>query len=505
MALQAAGMKRFFATMGLLSALTWLATAEPARPFSETLPEFEAMTRQLFDKSGVPGMAVGIIYRGQVVYLKGYGVRQAGHPETVDADTVFQVASCSKPMTSTAVAHLVSRKVMNWDDKIGEYLPDFALSDPWVTQHLTFRDLLSHRSGLPEAAGDVLENLGMDRSEILDSLRRLSPAYEFRAGYAYCNFGYTAAGEAAARADKKPFEQMMQDELFKPLGMTSASVRYADYEARPNRSFSHLIWKGKAQVTVRQPDAQAPAGGVSCSTRDLLRWMQVHLDPKQTLIERPVLAETYRIHAVTANNPANFSSSGYYGLGWIPSFDHKGRLRVSHSGAFFTGVRSCVALIPQEEVGIVVVCNAFPSALPEAVEAGFLKMYDEGKCDLAAAQTRGDLVVKALTQMSEGEPTPPPVQGVQGPDDQMLYNNLFYGTARFFRRDGKPWMELGKREFPLQVSGPQQFVYTRQPGRFEDITGFTLEVDDSGFTARGLGPKEFQRFDLVQQLPRPSR
>ena len=256
-------------------------------------------------------------------------------------------------------------------------------------------------------------------------------------------------------------------------------------------------------MTLREPDAQAPAGGVSCSTRDLLRWAQFHLDPKQIIIERSVLAETYRIHATTSNNPANFSASGYYGLGWIPSFDHKGRLHVDHSGAFFTGVRSCVALIPEEEVGIVVVCNAFPSALPEAVKAGFMKMYDDGQSDPAYSNMVGQKVLAALTGMSEGQPTPPPVSGLAGPDDQMLYNNLFYGSARLFRRDGKPWMALAKREFPLQVSGPNQFVYTREPGKYEDITGFTLDVDATGFTAHGLGPDQFQRFELVRMPPRP--
>lgn len=496
-------MKRFTLTVSLVATLACTLKAEPARPFSETLPGFEAMTRQLFDQSGVPGMAVGITYRGQVVYLKGYGLRQTGHPEPIDTETVFQVASCSKPMTSTALAHLVSRKVIRWDDKIKQYLPDFALQDDWVTQHLTFRDLLSHHSGLPEGAGDVLENLGAERASILHSLRLFAPAYDFRAGYAYSNYGYTAAGEAGARADHKPFAQLMQDELFKPLGMTSASVRFADYQAAPNRASSHLIWNGRPLVTVRDPDAQAPAGGVSCSIRDLLRWAQFHLDPQQTVIAREALAETYRIHSVTSNNPANFSASGYYGLGWIPSFDHKGRLHLAHSGAFFTGVRSCVGLVPQEEVGIVVVCNAFPSALPEAVQAGFMKMYDEGQSDLAYSQMVGQKVLAALSKMSAGQPTPTPLAGVPAPDHRMLYSSPFYGPARFFQREGRAWISLGQKEFPLQVSGPRQFVYTREPGKYEDITGFTIDIDPKGFTVTGLGPDQFRRFELVAQPARP--
>lgn len=488
-------MRKWTLALSLFLGLTWLAPAQPARPFAETLPAFDGMCRQLFESSGVPGLCVGVVYRGQVVYLKGFGVRQAGQNQAVDPDTVFQLASCSKPMTSSALAHLVSRKRIGWDDKIVSHLPDFQLSDPWITQHLTFRDLLSHRSGLPEFASDVLDNLGMGQSQLMGKLRLLKTAYDFRAGYAYTNLGYTAAALAAARADGKPFDQMMQDELFGPLGMKSASVRFADYQAAPNRASSHLLQEGGPLVTLRDPDHQAPAGGVSCSTRDFLRWAQFHLDPQQTIVPRPLLAETYRVHSVTADNPANFSSSGFYGLGWIPAFDSKGRLKVSHSGAFFKGVRSCVTLIPQEEVGVVVVCNAFPSALPEAISTGFLKMYDEGQCDIVASQAFADKVLTMLKKISATAPTPPVIAG--GPQAEGAYSNEFYGQARIFRRDGGLWLALGSQEFRLQVTGPQQLCSPAQPGKYEDIGSFLLNFEARGFVVKGLGPEQFSRFERL--------
>ena len=488
-------MKKWTLSLSLFLGLTWLAPAQPARPFAETLPAFEAMCRQLFENSGVPGLCVGVVYHGQVVYLKGFGVRQAGQNQPVDEDTVFQLASCSKPMSSTALAHLVSRKRIDWDDRIVSHLPDFQLSDAWVTQHLTFRDLLSHHSGLPEFAGDVLDNLGMSQQQVLHQLRLLKPAYDFRAGYAYTNFGYTAAAEAGARADGKSFDQMMQTELFGPLGMTSASVRFADFQQAPNHATSHLMRDGKPLATVRNPDHQAPAGGVSCSTRDFLRWAQFHLDPQQNIVPRAILAETYRVHSVTADNPANFSASGFYGLGWIPAFDSKGRLKLSHSGAFFQGVRSCVTLLPQEEVGIVVVCNAFPSALPEAISAGFLKMYDQGQCDPAFSQMVGDKVLAVLQKMSAAPPTPPPAPGMPGPSATGVYANEFFGEARILRRNEQPWLVLGSQEFPLVVTGPNQLCSPDQPGKYEDIHGFWLDIDSRGFVLQGLGPEQFSRFE----------
>ena len=161
-------------------------------------------------------------------------------------------------------------------------------------------------------------------------------------------------------------------------------------------------------------------------------------------------------------------------------------------------MRSCVTLLPQEEVGIVVVCNAFPSALPEAISAGFLKLYDEGNCDPVYSQTIGDKVLGVLQKMSASLPTPPPVAGLPGPKAEGTYANEFFGRARIFRRNAQPWLALGSQEFPLQVTGPRQLSSPRQPGKYEDIQSFLLNFDDQGFVVQGLGPEQFSRFHRVK-------
>ncbi len=156
-------------------------------------------------------------------------------------------------------------------------LPGFALADPWVTDHLTISDLYTHRSGLPDHAGDGLEDLGYNRAQVLEKLRQL-PLNPFRITYEYTNFGVTAGAEAVAAAAGTDWETLSQNTIYGPLGMTSTSSRFADYQARENRTVGHILEDGKYKVgPVRDADAQSPAGGVSSSVNDMAKWLDMVL------------------------------------------------------------------------------------------------------------------------------------------------------------------------------------------------------------------------------------
>jgi CubicO group peptidase (beta-lactamase class C family) len=166
------------------------------------LPELEKLANATLNKTGVPGIAIAVVYKDQIVYLKGFGVRETGKPDLVDPDTVFQLASISKPIASTIVAGVVGKGLVNWDDLIIQHDPGFQLDSPYVTRKVTLRDLFAHRSGLPGSpgfpihAGDDLEDLGFDRATILYRLRYLPAGDRFRSHYGYTNFGLTAAAIA---------------------------------------------------------------------------------------------------------------------------------------------------------------------------------------------------------------------------------------------------------------------------------------------------------------------
>src|SRR5437667_6805336 len=240
--------------------------------------ELEKLAQKQIQEDALPGLAIAIVFQDKAVYAKGFGVRDTSTKVPVDADTVFQLASLSKSIGSTVVAELVGEGKITWDSKLSMLDPTFEMFDPWVTREITIRDMYAHRSGLPAHAGDLLEDLGFTRAEILYRLRYQRPASSFRSHYAYTNFGMTEGGVAAAKAYGLEWEQAAEQKLFKPLGMTSTSSRYADFIARRNKALGHVLVDGKwVQKFKRDPDAQSPTGGVSSSVNDLAKWLRLQL------------------------------------------------------------------------------------------------------------------------------------------------------------------------------------------------------------------------------------
>jgi CubicO group peptidase (beta-lactamase class C family) len=153
------------------------------------------------------------VFQDRTVYAKGFGVRDTSAKVPIDADTVFQLASLSKPIGSTVVAELIGEGKITWDSKLKELAPTFAMFDPWVTREITIRDMYALRSGLPEHAGDLLEDLGFTRAEILFRLRYQRPETSFRSHFAYTNFGMTASAIAAAKAYRPGMGRSIEAEI----------------------------------------------------------------------------------------------------------------------------------------------------------------------------------------------------------------------------------------------------------------------------------------------------
>jgi CubicO group peptidase (beta-lactamase class C family) len=228
------------------------------------------MIKKAICERRTPGLAVGIVYKGQVAYLEGFGVREVGRPELVNSDTIFQVASVSKAISSTIVSSLVSDGTVKWDDPVVKYDPRFELSNPTVTSEVTIGDMFAHRSGLPGGAGNDLELVGYKQPTIMYRLRFPPPAYPFRDGYQYSNFGLTEGGLAAAKAAGEDWVTLADRQLFRPLGMTSTSMRYSDFTRHANRTHLHVLINNRwTPLLTRDADAQAPAGGASSNVRDL--------------------------------------------------------------------------------------------------------------------------------------------------------------------------------------------------------------------------------------------
>src|SRR6266852_1724081 len=358
-------------------------TPETAQQVEKVIREVEKLAQKQIQENALPGLAIAVVFQDKVAYAKGFGVRDVNTKASVDADTVFQLASISKPIGSTVIAKLVGERKITWDSKLSVLDPTFAMFDPWVTREVTIRDLYAHRSGLPEHAGDLLEDLGFTRAEILRRLRYQHSGSSFRSHYAYTNFGMTEGGIAAAKAYELEWEEAAKQKLYNSLGMTSTSSGYADFVARRNKALGHVLVDGKwVQKFKRDPDAQSPTGGVSSSVNDLTKWMRLQLAngkfEGKKVVDEKALTETHHPHMLTGFNPFTQLPT-FYGLGWNVSYDPEGRLRLNHSGAFGLGAATYVNLVPGEQLGIVVLTNAYPLGIAEAVGTMFVDIALYGK------------------------------------------------------------------------------------------------------------------------------
>ncbi|MBW0011779.1 serine hydrolase [Mycobacterium sp.] len=434
----------------------------PAGRINDAVARVDGLVGALMSSTGIPGMAVAIVHGGKTLYAKGFGAKDAtkgdGQNNKVDADTVFQLASVSKSIGATVVAHEVSDNVITWDTPVVSKLPWFALSDPYVTGHLTVADLYAHRSGLPDHAGDKLEDLGYDRRQSLERLKFL-PLAPFRISYAYTNFGVTAAAEAVAAAAGRAWEDLSDDALYRPLGMASTSSRFDDFENRPNHAVNHVKvgdkWEARFQ---RNPDPQSPAGGVSSSVNDMARWLLMLLgngtyDGRRIASPEALLpAYTAQMASVPATTPK--ARSGFYGYGFNVSVTSSGRTVYSHSGAFSLGAATNFVVMPSEDVGIVALTNAAPIGVPEALTAEFMDLIQYGEI----REDWAKLYKQAIGWMNNPEGS---LAGKQPPADPAparplgdyvgVYANNYWGPATVTDRDGALQLSLGpqNRSFPL--------------------------------------------------------
>ncbi|MDH6554739.1 serine hydrolase [Streptomyces sp. SAI-041] len=475
-----------------------LPTVPPAQPPAQltrakvetAVSRLDDVVRDAMHRTGVPGVAVGVVYDDKVMYLMGFGVRKVGTKDRIGADTVFQLASVSKPLASTVVAAAVGEKTVGWDDPVVKYTPGFALKDPWVSRHVTLADLFSHRSGLPDHAGDLLEDLGYDRSYILDHLR-YEPLAPFRAHYAYTNFGLTEAAVATARAAGTTWEKLSADKVYRPLGMNSTSSSFADYEKAGNKAALHVktgdTWRA---AYVRDPDAQSPAGGASSTVRDMTKWLRLQMGngkfEGRQVVDAGALEETHVPHMVSEPPHSPAGRTGFYGLGWNVSYDDQGRLKLGHSGAFALGAATNVTLLPSEQLGIVVLTNGEPIGVPEAISTTFLDTAQTGGPTVDWLKFLGPLFQQALqgerSQVDYSKPPASPAPAKANSTYTGTYANDYYGPLTVSAQGNELTMQLGpkKQRFALAHYDGDTFSYRTTGETAVGLTGVTFTVGSGG-------------------------
>ncbi len=437
----------------------------PGKNVDTALARLDGLTTDLMTRLGVPGVAVAVVQGERTIYAKGFGVRDMRSAGHVDADTVFQLASMSKSIGATAVAHEVGARRVGWDQPMRELLPWFALSDPEASRLLTVGDLYAHRSGLPEHAGDHLEDLGFTQREVLERLRH-APLDGFRKKYAYTNFGLTAAGIAVAGKAGLDWATLNERVLYQPLGMRRTSSRFEDFQRRENRVVGHIMKDGHWQVgPVRMPDAQAPAASVTSSVNDIAKWLSMLLGQGthqgRRVVDADALAPAISPQIQKPGQPDN-----YYGFGFNVGHTPGKRPLLGHSGAFSLGTATAFNLLPTAGLGIVVLTNGYPVGLPEILCVQFVDLVETGELqrDVVEAISRifadlnkpqGELVGK----LPPASPNPPgPLSAYAG-----RYHNDFYGPLRIDQAGAGLQLTLGAMTTPLSLQHWDGGVFIFRP------------------------------------------
>lgn len=486
----------------------------PAAQIDAAVEQLDDLASTILSETAIPGLAVAVVHQGKTLFAKGYGVREVGKTDPIEVDTVFQIASLSKSVSASVVAHQVGEGKLSWDDPVLQYLPWFQLQDPWITDHVTVGDLFAHRSGLPDHAGDDLEDLGFDRRTILERVKYL-PLHSFRDIYAYTNYGLTAAAEAAAAASGTEWAGLSEAAIYEPLGMASTSSRFEDYMARDNRAVGHTFVDGAFKpIKQRMPDPQAPAGGVSSTVSDFSRWMIMILSQGEfegkTIIDDEALLPAITPEIISRHPNTPIDLAGFYGYGVGVAIRPSGRTMLSHSGAFVLGAATNYMMLPSEELGIVVFTNAAPIGAAESLTAQFMDLvqYGEVKRDWLVGYQR--LFAPLTAPIGEFVGQQPPANPEPSAELKMLegsYGSQYFGAANLELQNGALVLALGpdRQTFELKHWNGSVFYFPvfNESMPSGSISALTFDMSDDGaaksFTVEFLNEFKLGTFDRDEQ------
>jgi CubicO group peptidase (beta-lactamase class C family) len=488
-------------------AAAWLAPA-PASARSKPAPlaGLDAHVARAMREFGVPGMAVAVVKDGQVVLAKGYGVRRAGEPAPVDADTLFGIASNTKAFTCAAISILVEEGKLAWDDPVTKHLPDFQMQDPWVTRELTVRDLVTHRSGLGLGGGDLMwwPPTTFTRREIVRGIRSVKPASSLRSRYAYNNVTFVAAGEVVAAVAGTSWDDFVRQRLLVPLGMsrsTSSAAVPSDNVAAPHLEVKGLV----GPIAPMDFDNAGAAAGIRSSASDMARWLTMLLEcgrGKEAPAGRACVLKPESIRQLwssqtvlaTPDPPpgleplkANFAA---YGLGFGLR-DYRGRKIVSHTGGL-PGYVSLVALVPEERLGLVVLTNQEETGAFEAVKYRVLDEYlgaPEPPVDWIAAfrdravaeRTKAEeTVAKAAAARDVASRPSLPLGSYAG-----RYRDAWYGDATIVEENGR--LVLAMTRTPAMVADLEHWQHDTFVARWR-VVFMSEETPADAYVSFALKP-----------------
>lgn len=363
----------------IISAQSQKSPGKPAPPAAAKLGlgDFDDFVNQALKDWKVPGTAVGVVQDGKVILLKGYGYRDLEKQLPVTPNTLFAIGSITKSFTVSTLGMEMDEGKVDWDKPVRNYLPTFKMYDPVLTEQMTIRDLITHRSGLPRH-DMVWYSSDFSREDIIRRLQYLEPNKPLRTTFQYNNLMFMTAGYIAGWLNGKSWENTIYERILIPLGMNGTNFSLKDSQSSPD--FALPYRKGndvKAEVKRMPFDEQCPdrcaigpAGEINSTVADMSQYLLFHLN-KGKLAGKTLLSENNAIQMQTPQmviqGAPDFKeeSETSYGMGFFIS-QYRGRKRVEHGGNL-DGFSAELAFLPNDGIGVVVLTNLDGTGLPNAI------------------------------------------------------------------------------------------------------------------------------------------
>jgi len=315
----------------------------------------------------IQGCAVAIVKNDKIVYTKGFGLRDVKNNLPVTSNTLFAIGSCTKAFTSAAVCFLVGEGKMDFDKPVITYYPNFKLQDDYVTTHITVRDLLCHRSGLPrhDFAWYGADNLS--RKDIVDGLRYLEPSKGFREVWQYQNGMYAVAGFLVEQVSGDGWENFIAKKIFEPLGMKSSNFSVFDSQKSSDYSKPYAEKNDSVkEIPFYDIGAMGPAGSINSNIVEMANWLIMQINSGKfngtQVISEGALRQTQTPQMIVPSGITDEIFYSTYGMGWMIT-SYRGHLRLEHGGNI-DGFSASTCFLPKDSIGVVVLTNMNGTSFP---------------------------------------------------------------------------------------------------------------------------------------------
>jgi CubicO group peptidase (beta-lactamase class C family) len=403
----------------------------------QELNGFDEFVAKMMEEWEVPGLAISIVKDGDVIFSHGFGYRDVENKLNVTPKTLFAIGSCTKAFTAVSMGILVDEGKLEWDKPVRDYMPDFRMYDSYVTENMTPRDLLTHRSGLPRH-DLVWYGSSLKRKELIDRLRYLEPSKGFRSAYQYQNLMYVTAGYLVGYIAGCSWEEFIQDRILDPLEMNNTNFSVTKSQKSADFAFPYKkIDEEIKQIPFYMNDEMGPAGTIDSNVNDITKWLMLNLN-KGKYGEKQIISEANLNQIQSPQIFTETSLSKYkeiliasYGMGWVIQ-PYRENIVISHGGNI-DGFTALTTFMPQNNIGIVILTNINSTPITEIIA---FNVYDRllGLDEVVWNQRAKDEIAKikelketakkkSATDRREGTQPSHPLEDYTG-----VYEHLAYGV-----------------------------------------------------------------------------